>query len=86
MGRRVARPDLLGMGVNERPPRLSSWSCGAHGSHVLLNAPLADVDTQFEEFTTDLFCSPQAIVLCHFLDQHHGPAESLVLCQSKIDQ
>ncbi len=36
----VARPDLLGMGVSERAPLLSSWPCGAHGSHVLLKVHL----------------------------------------------
>ena len=36
-GKKVARPDLLGMSVNELPPDLSRWSCGAHSSHVLLN-------------------------------------------------
>ena len=45
---KVTRPDLLGMSLQERPPRLSSWSCGAHGSHVLLNGAFADTDTQFE--------------------------------------
>ena len=40
---KVARPDLLGMSVQEGLPGLSSWSCGAHGSHVLLNGALADM-------------------------------------------
>jgi hypothetical protein len=40
---KVARPDLLGMRVQEGLPGLSSWSCRAHGSHVLLNGALADM-------------------------------------------
>jgi hypothetical protein len=55
IGDREARrtPDLLGMSVHEGLPGLSSWPAGAHGSHVLLNGPLADADAQFEEFTTN---------------------------------
>ena len=71
-GRRVARPDLLGRSVQEGLPGLSSWPAGAHGSHVLLNGPLADADAQFEEFTTKPFCSPQSVVPCHFIDQGDG--------------
>jgi hypothetical protein len=68
-GRRVARPDLLGMRVQEGLPGLSSWPAGAHGSHVLLNGPLADADAHLEQFTPDPLCSPQSIVPGHFLDQ-----------------
>src|SRR5215469_4990198 len=64
----VTRPDLLGMGVQERLPGLCMWSCGAHSSHVLLNSALADVDAQLEQFTTNPLCSPPAIVLSHLLD------------------
>jgi len=39
--------------VQERRPVLSPWSWCAHGSHVLLNAPLADVHAEFQEFPTD---------------------------------
>ena len=60
------------MRVQERPPRLSSWPGGAHGSHVLLYGPLADADAQFQEFTTHPFCSPESIVPCHLLNQGDG--------------
>jgi len=60
------------MRVQEGLPGLSSWPAGAHGSHVLLNGALADADAQFEEFTTNPFCSPQSVVPCHFLDQGDG--------------
>ena len=45
---KVAGPDLLSMSVQKGAPLLSSWPCGSHRSHVLLNSPLADVDTQLE--------------------------------------
>ncbi len=45
---KVAGPDLLSMSVYEGAPLLSSWPCGAHGSHVLLDRALADVNTQLE--------------------------------------
>ena len=70
-GKKVARPDLLGMSVNERPPGLSMWSCGAHSSHVLLNGAFANPNAQLEEFASDAFCSPQAVVPCHLLNQGH---------------
>jgi len=53
----IARPDVLGMRVEERPPRLSSWPGGTHGSHVLLNGAFAHVNAQLQEFTTNPFCS-----------------------------
>ncbi len=68
-GKKVAGPDLLGMGVYERPPRLSSWPAGAHSSHVLLNGALADADAQLEQFAPDALCSPQSIVPRHLLNQ-----------------
>ena len=46
--KKIAGPDLLSMRVQEGVPLLSSWPCSAHGSHVLLNSPLADVKTQLE--------------------------------------
>ena len=70
-GKKVARPDLLGMSMNELPPGLSMWSCGAHSSHVLLNGSFRNVNAQLEEFASDAFCSPQAVVPCHLLIQGH---------------
>jgi hypothetical protein len=69
---KVASPDLLGMSVNERPPRLSMWSCGAHSSHVLLNGAFRNVNAQLEEFASDAFCSPQSVVPCHLPNQGDG--------------
>ena len=40
----VASPDLLGMSMNERPPRLSSWPCGTDLPHVLLNGAFRNVN------------------------------------------
>ena len=84
-GRRVARPDLLGMRVQEGLPGLSSWPGGAHGSHVLLNGALADADASVEEFTTNSFCSPQSIVPCHLLDQGDGLGGYLGLGEVALD-
>src|SRR5215472_16372587 len=70
-GKKVACPDLLGMRVNERPPGLSMWACGTHSSHVLLNGSFRNVNAQLEEFASDAFCSPQAVVPCHLLNQGH---------------
>ena len=61
----ITGPDLLCMRVQKGLPPLSSWSCGAHGSHVLLNGPLAEADAQFEQFPTNAFCSPQSVVPGH---------------------
>ena len=44
--KKIAGSDLLSMRVQEGVPLLSSWPCSAHGSHVLLNSPLADVKTE----------------------------------------
>ena len=68
----VARPDLLGMSMNERPPRLSSWPCGTNLPHVLLNGAFRNVNAQLEELTTNAFCSEDAVVPCHLLDQGHS--------------
>ena len=69
--KKVAHPDLLGLSANERPPGLSMGSCGAHSSHVLLNGSFRNVNAQLEEFASDAFCSPQAVVPCHLLNQGH---------------
>ena len=37
--------------------------------HVLLNRAFADADTQFEQFASDPFRSPEPIVPRHLLDQ-----------------
>src|SRR5215469_12058712 len=68
----ITGPDVFGMIVQEGLPGLSSWPCGTDLPHVLLNGPLADVDSQFEQFATNTLCSPQAIVPGHLLDQGHG--------------
>jgi len=44
----VASPDLLRMGVNERPPRLSLWPCGTDLPHVLLNGTFRKMKAQLE--------------------------------------
>src|SRR5215470_5075285 len=62
-GKKVARPDLLGMSVNERPPGLSMWSCGVHSSHVLLHGSFRNVYAQLEEFASDTFCSHRRLSL-----------------------
>jgi hypothetical protein len=67
--RRVAGPDLLGLGVQEGLPGLSMWSAGAHSSHVLLNGALAHLDVQLEQFAPDALCSPQSIVSGHLPNQ-----------------
>jgi len=53
----VARPNLLGMRVQEGLPGLPSWPGGAHGSHVLLLGAKASADAQLEPFAPDAFCS-----------------------------
>src|SRR5215472_10581976 len=67
----VAGPDLLSMGVEEGLPGLSTWPGGAHGSHVLLNGPLADAYPQLEQFASDALCSPESVVPGHLLNQGH---------------
>src|SRR5215469_11452647 len=69
--KKVAGPDLLGMGTQERLPGLSMWSCGAHSSHVFLNSALTNVDAQLEQFATNTLCSPESVVPGHLLDQGH---------------
>jgi hypothetical protein len=71
-GRRVTRPDLLSMSVQEGRPVLSPWPSRAHLPHVFLNGSFADAKTQLEQFSPDAFRSPKAVVPSHFLDQLHG--------------
>ena len=68
---KVARPDLLGMSMNERPPRLSLWSCSMNLPHVLLNSAFRNVNAQLEQFASDALCSPESVVPGHLLDQGH---------------
>ena len=89
-GKKVAGPDLLGMGVYERPPRLSSWPCGTDLPHVLLNGALADADAQFEQFAPDPLCSEDGdCPLPSLSSRPRSPGRSLVweklpsICTSK---
>ncbi len=87
---KVAGPDLLGMGVYERPPRLSSWPGGTDQPHVLLNGALADADAQFEQFAPDPLCSEDGdCPLPSLSSRPRSPGRSLVweklpsICTSK---
>jgi hypothetical protein len=64
----VTGPDLMRMGVEKGGPPLRG---GPHAmlSHVLLDSPLGDVYAYLEQFATDAFSSPQAIVSGHGLKQ-----------------
>jgi hypothetical protein len=64
----VAGPDLLSMRVQEGIPPLSSWPCGTHGSHILLNRTFADAKTQLKQLAPDPLRSPQSVIPGHFLD------------------
>src|SRR5215467_4244516 len=70
--KRITRPGVFGMIVQEGGPVLSSLSWGASMPHVLLNGAFAEVDAQLEQFAPDPFCSPQAIIPCHLLNQGHS--------------
>jgi hypothetical protein len=58
----ITGPHILRMVVQESGSVLPSLSWGASMPHVLLNGAFADADAQFEEFTTNSFRSPKAIV------------------------
>ncbi len=68
----VTGPDIFGVVAQERRPILPSWSWCAHGSHVLLNGPLAHMHAEFQQFPTNPLSSPQSILRCHLPNQGNG--------------
>ncbi len=69
--------------VEEDSPGLAPWSSRTHVPHVLLDRTFAEVKPQLEEFATDPFRSPQAIVPCHLLDQRHDVCGDLRFGRSR---
>jgi hypothetical protein len=53
-------------------PLLTSWLVGSNFSHILLDGSLAHPNTQFQEFSPNLFSSPKPIVYGHLPDQGNG--------------
>ncbi len=66
----IASPDLMCVVLEKCRPRLTARrSAFPSHSHVLLNRPLGDDDTEFEQFTANALGTPGAIILSHIHDQ-----------------
>ena len=66
----IASPDVVNVVLQEGVPGLPSLL--AYLGHVLLDGAFADFDPQFEQFSTDAFCTPQEILPGYLLDQLDG--------------
>jgi hypothetical protein len=54
----VASPNICRVIVQKGRPSLSSCWCGTNLPHVLLDGSLADMYTQFQQFTADPLSTP----------------------------
>ena len=68
----VAGPDICRVIAQKGRPLLSSGLQGANVPHVLLNGPLAHVNVQFQEFSTNPFSAPESILRRHLPNQGDG--------------
>jgi hypothetical protein len=69
----VAGPDAGGLVLEERAPgRTVLCGMSPYYSHVLLDGALADLDGELEQFATDVFGTPEAILLGHLPDEVDG--------------
>ena len=70
--KRVTRPHIFRMVLQEGGPGLSSSPWCASMPHIFLNGSFRDVNAQLQQLTTNTFRSPKAIVPGHLLDQRHS--------------
>jgi hypothetical protein len=68
---KVARPDVLGMILQERRPGLSTFPA-ANPAHVLLDRTLADLDAELEQLSLDALGSPQTASAGHVANEVDG--------------
>ena len=55
---KVARPDVMGVIMKEGCPILLRFSRWSRLTYIFLHGPLADPNTQFEQFTANPLCAP----------------------------
>lgn len=61
----ITSPDLTGMIPQKSPPILARGRQPPHPMDVFLNGPLAQTNTQLENFPSDPFRSPKTIFQDH---------------------
>lgn len=71
-GQEVARPDVLGVILQEDRPGMRGGLGGADAGHIFLNGLLGDHKTELVYFLANAFGPPQAILLRQLLDQCDG--------------
>jgi hypothetical protein len=64
----VAGPDICRMIAQKGRPFLPSWLGRTNSFDVLLDGSLAHMDTQFQEFPSNPFRTPESILDCHLPD------------------
>ncbi len=64
----VAGPDIYRVIAQKGRPFLPSWLGWANASDVLVDGLLAHMKTQFQEFPSNPFRTPEAILYCHLPD------------------
>lgn len=68
----VAGPNICRVIAQKGRPLLSSGLQDANRSHILLNGPLAHMNVQFQEFSTNPFSTPESILRRHLSEQGDG--------------
>jgi hypothetical protein len=80
----VAGPDICRVIAQKGRPVLSSGLQDANVPHIHLNSPLAHMNVQFQEFSTNPFSAPESILRCHLPDQGDGFRGYLRLMRSGL--
>jgi hypothetical protein len=65
----VTGPHVPGVVLQEGGPGLTAGRGWPEPVEVFLNGALADLDAEFEQFTSNAFSAPQPILLRHLLDE-----------------
>src|SRR5215468_1294890 len=69
---KITDPDSLSMIVEKSSPGSPMRSRLMHPPHITLDGPLADASTQFQQFASDAFGSPQPILVDEAQDQRNS--------------
>ena len=68
----ITRPDVPGMVLQERGPRLLTCRGFSDLVQIFLDRSFADPNPQFQELAPNALCTPQPVVLRHLLDELDG--------------
>ena len=68
---KITGPDGFSMVVEKGGPGLPMWARLTHAAHITPDRALADANTQFQQFTSNAFGSPQPILADYTQDERY---------------